>query len=53
MVLIGKTEGKRTLGKPRCRWEDNTCITMDIQEVGCWGFTGLIWLRIWTGDGQL
>jgi hypothetical protein len=32
-VLVGKTEGKRTLGRPRRRWEDN--IRMDIQEVGC------------------
>ena len=28
-----KPEGKRTLGKPRCRWEDN--IKMDLREVGC------------------
>ena len=32
-VLVGKTEGKRPLGKPRRRWEDN--IKMDLQEVGC------------------
>ena len=32
MVLMGKPEGKRTLGRPRCRWEDN--IKMDLQEVG-------------------
>ena len=31
-VLVGKPEGKRPLGRPRCRWEDN--IKMDIQEVG-------------------
>jgi hypothetical protein len=31
-VLVGKPEGKRTLGRPRCRWEDN--IKMDLQEVG-------------------
>ena len=30
-VLVGKPEGKRQLGRPRCRWEDN--ITMDLQEV--------------------
>jgi hypothetical protein len=34
-VLVGKTEGKRQLGRPRCRWEDN--IKMDLQEVGCEG----------------
>ena len=31
-VLVGKLEGKRPLGRPRRRWEDN--IKMDIQEVG-------------------
>ena len=32
-ILVGKPEGKRPLGKPRCRWKDN--IKMDLQEVGC------------------
>ena len=31
-VLVGKPEGKRPLGRPRSRWEDN--IKMDLQEVG-------------------
>ena len=31
-VLVGKPEGKRPLGRPRRRWEDN--ITMDLWEVG-------------------
>jgi hypothetical protein len=31
--LVGKPKGKRPLGRPRCRWEDN--IKMDLQEVGC------------------
>ena len=31
-VLVGKPEGKRTLGKPRRGWENN--IKMDLQEVG-------------------
>jgi hypothetical protein len=30
---MGKTEGKRLLGSPSRRWENN--IKMDIQEVGC------------------
>jgi hypothetical protein len=34
-VLVGKTQGKRPLGRPRSRWEDN--IKMDLQEVGFWG----------------
>jgi hypothetical protein len=32
---VGKPEGKRHLGRPRPRWEDNS--KMDIQEVGCEG----------------
>jgi len=32
-VLVGKPEGKRALGRPRLRWEDN--IKMDFQEVEC------------------
>jgi hypothetical protein len=31
-VLVGKPEGKRQLGRPRLRWEDNK---MNLQEVGC------------------
>jgi hypothetical protein len=34
-VWVGKPEGKRPLGRPRRRWEEN--ITMDLQEVGCGG----------------
>ena len=34
-VLVVKPEGKRPLGRPRRRWEDN--INMDLQEVGCGG----------------
>jgi hypothetical protein len=34
-VLVVKPEGKRLLGKPRRRWEDN--IKMDLQGVGCGG----------------
>jgi hypothetical protein len=36
---VGKPEGKRPLGKPRRRWEDNN--KMDVQELGCGG-TGWI-----------
>jgi hypothetical protein len=31
-ILVGKPEGKRPLGRPRCRWEDN--IKMDVRETG-------------------
>ena len=42
-VLVGKTEGRRPLGRPSCKWVDN--IRMDLQEVGC-GYTD------WTGLAQ-
>jgi hypothetical protein len=35
MVLVGKHEGKRPMGRPKCRWDDN--ISMDLQKVGCGG----------------
>jgi len=40
-VLVGKPEGKRPLGRPRRRWEDN--IKMDLQEFGggSWGLDGV------------
>jgi hypothetical protein len=50
-VLVGRSEGKKPLGRPRRRWEDN--IKMDIQEVVCGACTGLIWLRIGTGGGHM
>jgi hypothetical protein len=31
-VLVGRSEGKRPLGRPRRRWEDN--IKMDLREIG-------------------
>jgi hypothetical protein len=49
MFLVAKPEGKRPLGRPRHRWEDN--IKMDLEEVG-WGH-GLVWLRIQTSGGLL
>jgi hypothetical protein len=38
-VLVGKPEGRRPLGRPRRRWEDN--IKMDLQEVGGGGGDGM------------
>jgi hypothetical protein len=32
-ILVGKPEGRRLLGRPRHRWEDN--IKMDLREIGC------------------
>jgi hypothetical protein len=43
-VLVGKPEGRRPLGMPRQRWEDN--IKMHPQEVGWGAWTGMIWLKI-------
>ena len=34
-VLVGNSEGKRPLGKPRRRWENN--IMIDLQKIGCGG----------------
>jgi hypothetical protein len=50
-VLVEKPEGKRPLGRPRRRWEDN--IKMDFQEVGYGVWTGSSWLRIGTCGGHL
>ena len=46
-VLVGKPEWKRPLGRPSHRWEVNN--KMDLQEEGCWVWTGSSWLRIGTG----
>jgi len=40
-VLVGKREGRRPLGRPRRRWENNN--QMDLQEVGC---GGMDWLEL-------
>jgi hypothetical protein len=40
-ALVGKPEGRRSLGRPRRRWEDN--IKMDLREVG-WG--GMDWINL-------
>jgi hypothetical protein len=43
-VLVGKPEGKRPLGKPWRRWEDN--IKKDLQEIGC---GGMDWIQLAQG----
>jgi hypothetical protein len=40
-VLVGKPEGKRPLGTPRHRWENN--IKIDLQEVG---YRGINWISL-------
>jgi hypothetical protein len=49
-IFIGRPEGKRLLGEPKHRWEDN--IEMDPKETGMM-WTGFIWLRIGTCGGLL
>ena len=44
IILTGKPTGKRPLGRPRRRWEDN--IRMDLEEIGINAVIGLIRLRI-------
>jgi len=46
--LVGKREGKRPLGRPRLRWEDN--IKMDLQDVGC---GGMDWIELAQIIGQV
>jgi hypothetical protein len=41
MVLVGRPEGKRPLGRPRRRWEDN--IKMDLREIG---IDGANWIQL-------
>ena len=40
-VLVGKSEGKKPLGRPGRRWEDN--IKIDLQEIGC---GGMDWIEL-------
>jgi hypothetical protein len=40
-ILVGRPEGRRPLGRPRRRWEDN--IKMDLQEVG---YGGIDWIEL-------
>jgi hypothetical protein len=40
-ILVGKSEGKRPLGRPRCRWVDN--IKMDLSEIVWYGMD---WINV-------
>ena len=42
---MGKPEGKRSLGRPRRRWEDN--IKVDLREMGC---GGMDWIELAQDD---
>jgi hypothetical protein len=46
-TLVGKPEGKRPLGRPRCRWVGN--IKMVLIEIGCYGMD---WIDLCWGRDQ-
>jgi hypothetical protein len=50
-VLVGSPEGKRPVGRPRRRWEDN--VKLGLREIWIDGANGFGWLRIWSGEGLL
>jgi hypothetical protein len=47
IVLVGKPEGKRPLGRPRCRWKDN--INMYLQGLG---YGGMDWIDLAQDKGR-
>ena len=49
-VLVGNSEGRRPLERPRRRWVD---IRMDLQEVGCGHVDLFGWPRVETSGGRL
>jgi hypothetical protein len=46
-ILVGRPEGKRPLGRPRRRWEDN--IKLNLREIG---IDGANWIRLVQGRVQ-
>jgi hypothetical protein len=48
-VLVGKPEGRSSLGSPKCRWEDNM---MDLQDVGYEGMNCIEVAQVGTGVGH-
>jgi hypothetical protein len=46
-ILVGKPEGKRPLGRPRCRWVDN--IKIDLSNIG---WDGVDWIDLAQGRDQ-
>ena len=51
-VLVGKPKGKKPLGRPTNKWEDDNNTNMTLQEIG-WGGVDLIGLRIQRGGRLL
>jgi hypothetical protein len=50
-VLVGRPKGKRPLGRPKHRQEEN--IKLDLRETGIYGVNGFSWLRIGSSGGLL
>jgi hypothetical protein len=50
-ILVGKSEGKISFGRHRCRWKGD--IKMVLREIEWEGVTGCIWLRIGISGGLL
>jgi len=50
-VLVGRPEGKRSLGRARSRWEDN--VKMDLREIENDGRTGFGWFSTGSSGGLL
>jgi hypothetical protein len=42
-ILVGKPEGRRPLGRPRCRWVENIKILVDLTEIG---WDGVNWVDL-------
>jgi hypothetical protein len=42
-IFVERPEGRRPLGRPRCRWEDNTSIKIDLEVVG---WEGMDWIQL-------
>jgi hypothetical protein len=43
VILVGKPEGNRPLGRPRRRWVDNIKILVDLKEIG---WDGMDWIEL-------
>jgi hypothetical protein len=50
-ILVGRPEGRRPLGRPRRRWEDNIKINLREKGLGMW--IGFIWLKTGIRGGLL
>jgi hypothetical protein len=49
MILVGKPQGKRPIGRPRRRWLDRPNIKMDLREIG---WDGMEWIDLGQDSDQ-